>query len=312
MSEKSDPLRAKPFLKWAGGKRQLLAQLEVHFPPQLHNGEISRYAEPFVGSGALFFEVYQNYPIQECLLADVNPELILVYKTIQQDVNGLIDRLGEIEMHYLELDPDQRKDFYYQIRAGYNLQRETFQYQEFDSEWILRAAYMLFLNRTGYNGLFRLNSKGEFNVPYGRYKKPRILDAENLRRVAALLHGVSIQYGDFGDTADFVNERTLVYFDPPYRPLSSTAHFTSYSKERFDDQQQLRLADFYRQLDAEGAKLMLSNSDPHNVDPQDDFFDRAYRGFRIERLKARRNINRDADKRGQISELLVLNYNPES
>jgi DNA adenine methylase len=312
MSEKSDHIRAKPFLKWAGGKRQLLAQLEVHFPPQLRNGEISRYTEPFVGSGALFFEVYQNYPIQECLLADVNPELILVYKTIQQDVNGLIDRLGEIEMHYLELDPDQRKDFYYQIRAGYNLQRETFQYQEFDSEWILRAAYMLFLNRTGYNGLFRLNLKGEFNVPYGRYKKPRILDAENLRRVAALLHGVSIQYGDFGDTADFVNERTLVYFDPPYRPLSSTAHFTSYSKERFDDQQQLRLADFYRQLDAEGAKLMLSNSDPHNVDPQDDFFDRAYRGFRIERLKARRNINRDADKRGQISELLVLNYNPES
>jgi len=312
MSEKSNSLRAKPFLKWAGGKRQLLAQLEVHFPPQLHNGEISRYAEPFVGSGALFFEIFQNYPIQECLLADVNPELILVYKTIQQDVNGLIDRLGEIEMHYLELDPDQRKDFYYQIRAGYNQQRETFQYQEFDSEWTLRAAYMLFLNRTGYNGLFRLNSKGGFNVPYGRYKNPRILDAENLHSVAALLHGVSIQYGDFGDTADFVNERTLVYFDPPYRPLSSTAHFTSYSKERFDDQQQLRLADFYRQLDAEGAKLMLSNSDPHNVDPQDDFFDRAYRGFRIERLKARRNINRDAGKRGQISELLVLNYNSES
>jgi DNA adenine methylase len=312
MSEKSDPLRAKPFLKWAGGKRQLLAQLEVHFPPQLHNGEISRYAEPFVGSGALFFEIFQNYPIQECLLADVNPELILVYKTIQQDVNGLINRLGGIEMHYLELDPDQRKDFYYQIRAGYNLQRESFQYQEIDSEWTLRAAYMLFLNRTGYNGLFRLNSKGEFNVPYGRYKNPRILDAENLHSVAALLHGVSIHYGDFGDTADFVNERTLVYFDPPYRPLSSTAHFTSYSKERFDDQQQLRLADFYRQLDAEGAKLMLSNSDPHNVDPQDDFFDRAYRGFRIERLKARRNINRDAGKRGQISELLVLNYNSES
>ncbi len=312
MSEKSDPLRAKPFLKWAGGKRQLLAQLEVHFPPQLHNGEISRYVEPFVGSGALFFEVFQNYPIQECLLADVNPELILVYKTIQQDVNGLIDRLGEIEMRYLKLDPDQRKDFYYQIRAGYNLQRETFMYQEFDSEWMLRAAYMLFLNRTGYNGLFRLNSKGEFNVPYGRYKKPRILDAENLHRVAALLHRVSIHYGDYGETADFVNERTLVYFDPPYRPLSSTAHFTSYSKERFDDQQQLRLADFYRQLDGKGAKLMLSNSDPHNVDPQDDFFDRAYRGFRMERLKARRNINRDAGKRGQISELLVLNYNPVS
>ena len=307
----SDQLLAKPFLKWAGGKRQLLAQLEARFPPQLHNGGISRYAEPFVGSGALFFKVFQSYPIRECLLADVNPDLILVYKSIQQDVNGLINCLGEIEMSYLDLNPDQRKDFYYQIRAEYNLQRETVQYQEFDSKWVLRAAYMLFLNRTGYNGLFRLNSSGEFNVPFGRYKNPRILDADNLHNVAALLQAVTIQYGDFAETADFVNGRTLVYFDPPYRPLSTTAHFTSYSKEGFDDQQQLRLADFYRRLDAKGAKLMLSNSDPHNADPEDDFFEKAYHDFRIERLKARRNINRDAGKRGPISELLILNYNPE-
>ena len=307
----SDQLQAKPFLKWAGGKRQLLAQLEAHFPPQLHNGGVSRYAEPFVGSGALFFEIFQNYSIQDCLLADVNPELILVYKTIQQEVNGLIDSLGEIEMHYLELDPEQRKDFYYQIRAEYNLQRETIQYQEYGGEWALRAAYMLFLNRTGYNGLFRLNSSGEFNVPFGKYKNPRILNADNLRSVAALLKGVTIQYGDFEETEDFVDDRTLVYFDPPYRPLSTTAHFTAYSKESFDDRQQLRLAKFYRQLDAKGGKLMLSNSDPHNVDPEDDFFEKAYHDFRIEHLKARRNINRDAGKRGPISELLILNYNPE-
>jgi DNA adenine methylase len=169
---------------------------------------------------------------------------------------------------------------------------------------------MLFMNRTGYNGLFRVNSQGEFNVPFGRYKNPRLLDAGNLRRVAALLQDVIIQQGDFEEIEPFVDRKTLVYFDPPYRPLSPTAHFTSYSAQIFDDQQQLRLADFFRRLDAKGSKLMLSNSDPHNVDPEDDFFERAYRGFRIERLQARRNINRNAGKRGKISELLILNYNP--
>lgn len=308
MPVNSDHTQAHPFLKWAGGKRQLLAQLEAHFPPQLLSGEISRYAEPFVGSGALFFKVLQSFAVRECLLADINPELILVYKTIQKDVDRLIACLGEIETRYLDLDHDQRQDFYYQIRAKYNQQRDTVQYQDYDQCWAKRSAYMLFLNRTGYNGLFRLNSKGEFNVPFGRYKNPRLLDVDNLHNAAALLQGVSIQYDGFEEIADFVDDTTLVYFDPPYRPLSTTAHFTSYSKEIFDDSQQLRLAEFYRILDAKGGKLMLSNSDPHNVDPLDDFFERAYQGFRIERLKARRNINRDAAKRGLISELLVLNY----
>jgi DNA adenine methylase len=167
---------------------------------------------------------------------------------------------------------------------------------------------MLFLNRTGYNGLFRLNSKGEFNVPCGLYNNPRILDAENLRNVSRLLNQVSIQYGDFEEVGGFVDEKTLVYFDPPYRPLSDTAHFTAYSKDLFDDRQQLRLAEFYRRLDTKGGKLMLSNSDPRNVDEDDDFFEQAYNGYRIERLKAKRNINRDPEKRGPISELLILNY----
>lgn len=312
MPVKSDQLLVKPFLKWAGGKRQLLAQLEAHFPPQLLNGEISRYAEPFVGSGALFFKIIQTYPIREYLLADFNPELILVYKTIQVNVSELIIYLEEIEQHFLGLDPEQRKAHYYQVREDYNHQRDIINFHEFGSNWTLRAAQMMFLNRTGYNGLFRLNSKGAFNVPYGRYKNPRILYAENLRGAAELLQSVSIQYGDFEKTAHNINADTLIYFDPPYRPLSTTAHFTAYSKERFDDAQQLRLADFYRNLDVTGAKLMLSNSDPHNVDPEDNFFEDAYRGFRIEHLKARRNINREADKRGEISELLILNYDPKS
>jgi DNA adenine methylase len=308
MPVSSDRSTAQPFLKWAGGKRQLLEQLESYFPPELKSGEISRYVEPFVGSGAVFFKVFQCYPVQDCLIADVNPELILVYETIKREVDDLIDRLFEIQTKYYLLDDDQRKDFYYKIREAYNKQRISIDFRKFHSIWVTRSAYMLFLNRTAYNGLFRLNSKGEFNVPCGRYKNPRILDEENLRNVSHLLRNVSIQYGDFEEVEDFVDGKTLVYFDPPYRPLSSTAHFTSYSKDLFDDQQQLRLADFFRRLDAKGGKLMLSNSDPQNVDVKDDFFDRTYDGFRIERLQAKRNINRDPEKRGPISELLILNY----
>lgn len=300
--------KAHPFLKWAGGKRQLLEQLKYYFPAELESGLITRYVEPFVGSGAVFFDLFQAFDVREYLIADVNPELILVYQTIQQQVDRLIKQLQIIENDYLVLSEAERREFYYQIRKQYNRQRSSVNYAKFHFTWVERAASMLFLNRTGYNGLFRLNSKGEFNVPCGRYKNPRILDAENLRNASTILNQVSIQYGDFEEVADFVDANTLVYFDPPYRPLSETAHFTSYSETPFDDHQQLRLADFFRQLDAQGAKLMLSNSDPRNIDPQDDFFDQAYQGFRIERLQAKRNINRDPSKRGPISELLILNY----
>lgn len=308
MPVSSDLPKARPFLKWAGGKRQLLAQIESFFPTELKNGSLSRYVEPFVGSGAVFFKVSQAYPLRECLIADINPELILVYRTVKRDVDGLIDRLSDIETRYLALNESQRSDYYYHVRAVFNDQRHAIQYNEFEPIWIQRAAYMLFLNRTGYNGLFRLNSKGEFNVPIGRYPNPRILDEDNLRNVSHLLERVTVKYCDFEAVDQYVDHNTLVYFDPPYRPLSSTAHFTSYSQEVFDDRQQLRLAAFYRRLDAKGGKLILSNSDPHNVDPDDDFFEQAYRGFRIERLLAKRNINRDPDKRGPISELLIMNY----
>ncbi len=304
----SDISKARPFLKWAGGKRQLVEQLKSHFPPALESGHIARYVEPFIGSGAVFFYLVQTYQVGECLIADINPELILAYQTIQHDVDGLINLLRKIESEYLVLSEAERRDFYYQIRDRYNGQRSSISYSTFDTNWIERSAYMLFLNRTGYNGLFRVNSKGEFNVPCGRYKNPRILDEQNLRSVSAVLSQVSIQYGDFENVAEFVDANTLVYFDPPYRPLSETAHFTAYSNQTFDDHQQQRLADFYRKLDAKGAKLMLSNSDPQNVDPLDDFFELAYDGFRIERLQAKRNINRDPSKRGPISELLILNY----
>lgn len=308
MPEISNSQKARPFLKWAGGKRQLLEQLKPYLPPELENGRITRYVEPFVGSGAVFFDLYHSYQWDDCLIADVNPELILVYQTIRYRMGELIDQLGNLEREYLSLNEVDRRNFYYQTRERYNDQRVSVDFEKFESAWVDRSAYMLFLNRTGYNGLYRVNSNGDFNVPCGRYKNPRILDAENLHYVSAVLNQVAIRYGDFEEIDDFVDDKTLVYFDPPYRPISETAHFTTYSKGAFDDNQQLRLADFYRGLDARGVKLMLSNSDPHNVDPLDDFFERAYDGFRIERLQAKRNINRDPDKRGPISELLILNY----
>lgn len=299
---------ARPFLKWAGGKRQLLAQLESYFPPALPNGQIQRYIEPFVGSGAVFFRVRQSYPVQEIILADANIELILAYKTIQQDVESLLVALSDLQQRYLTLNEPERREFYYQVRQQYNRGREQVSAASFESIWISRTAQMLFLNRTCYNGLFRVNAAGEFNVPFGRYANPRLLDADNLRAVSRLLQGVSIIYDDFTAIEPNVDDATFVYFDPPYRPISKTAHFTSYSRNIFNDTEQLRLASFYGCLDGLGAKLMLSNSDPHNLDPKDDFFEQAYAGYRIERVWAGRNINSQSQKRGPVSELVILNY----
>lgn len=301
-------LPARPFLKWAGGKSQLLGQLESLFPSALQDGSIRRYIEPFIGSGALFFRIRQASPIQEYVLADVNPELILAYKTIQREVDSLVAALSELQERYIPLAEEERRDFYYRLRQQYNQGRGQVNLADFHPAWVSRSAQMLFLNRTCYNGLFRLNAAGAFNVPFGRYANPRVLDADNLRAVARSLQGVSITCGDFTAIEPQVDGTTFVYFDPPYRPISRTAHFTAYSQHNFDDAEQLRLAAFYRRLDGYGARLMLSNSDPHNLDAGDDFFERAYAGYRIERVQAGRNINSQVQKRGPIAELVMLNY----
>lgn len=300
--------KARPFLKWAGGKRQLLSQIDGFFPQALKNGKLNRYVEPFVGSGAVFFHVVQNYPVKDLFIADINPELILAYRTIQQAVEALIAELMQIEAHYLPLPESQRKTFYYKQRALYNKNKPAIDYNTFQEAWIERTAQLIFFNRTCYNGLFRVNSRGEYNVPFGRYKNPVICNGPNLRAASALLQQARIHYGHYSACADVVDESTLVYFDPPYRPISATANFTAYSPHSFDDDQQLELAEFFRQLDSQGAHLLLSNSDPKNTDPKDDFLEEAYQGFRIERVQARRRINRSAEKRGLINELLILNY----
>jgi DNA adenine methylase len=301
-------LKAKPFLKWAGGKAQLLEQMDGYFPSELKLGKVKRYVEPFVGGGAVFFHVAQSYEVGEFFLFDVNEELVLAYQTIGDEVHGLIEALSQIQRQYHRLTPASQQRLFYKIRARFNRTRPEINFNKFHPAWIDRAAQIIFLNRTCFNGLFRVNANAEFNVPFGRYKNPRICSKENLRAISSLLQCAEILQGDFTACEKFVDADTFVYFDPPYRPISKTASFTYYAKDDFDDAEQLRLAEFYKKLDRTGAKLMLSNSDPKNENPHDHFFEEAYKGFRIERVAANRMINSNPEKRGKIRELLIMNY----
>jgi len=300
--------KAKPFLKWAGGKAQLIEQIVQYLPNELKLGKIRRYVEPFVGGGALFFNIAKRYEIEEFYISDVNEELILAYKSIQNDVDRLISLLKIMERKYHNLTPTKQKEYFYSVRNNMNKNLQSINFTKYDESWIERTAQIIFLNRTCFNGLFRVNSKGEFNVPFGKYKKPLICSEGNLRAVSEHLRNTQIRLGDFTECERFITSDTFVYFDPPYRPISRTASFTSYSKYEFDDASQLRLASFFKLLDKKGAKIMLSNSDPKNENPKDHFFENAYKEFRIVRVKANRMINCNADRRGAINELLIINY----
>ena len=305
----SEGKNAKPFLKWAGGKGQLLKQFRGIYPDELKNGMIEKYCEPFVGSGAVLFHLLQNFNIKQSLIIDVNYELVLAYNTIKKYPKELIESLKEIEMLYLEKDKEGRKAYFYTIREKYNASLQDFDFTNFNSGWITRTSHLIFLNRTCFNGLFRVNSKGGFNVPHGDYKNPKICNQENLMAVSKIISNTDILCGNYTLSRDFIDDKTFVYFDPPYRPLNQTSSFTSYSKFDFTDKEQLELAEYYKQVHELGAKLLLSNSDPKNTNPDDNFFEDAYSDFDIRRVLATRAINSKASKRGKINELLVLNYN---
>ena len=299
---------AKPFLKWAGGKNQLLDEFLLRFPDELKTGKIQRYIEPFVGGGAVFFDIAQKFNFEEYYIFDINEELVLTYKVVRNNVEALIEILKNLESEYLGMDGEKREGFYYIIREQFNQNKNKINLNEYNPEWIERAAQIIFLNRTCFNGLFRVNSKGGFNVPFGKYKNPTILNETNLKNASELLKNAHLYLGDFTACEPFVDYQTFVYFDPPYRPLNQSSSFTSYSKESFNDKDHVRLASFYKLLDNKGAKLMLSNSDPKNEKPDDNFLDDLYTDFKIERVPARRSINCNGEKRGAISELIVTNY----
>ena len=306
-NEKSASL-AKPFLKWAGGKGQLLDKFVEFYPSELKNGNITNYYEPFIGGGAVFFEVAQQYNIQLAYLYDINEELILTWRVIQQDVLKLIEILDSFQKQYEKLDDEKQSEFYYEVRADFNRNLGRINYSKYSEHWILRAAQIIFMNRTCFNGLFRLNQKGEFNVPAGRYKNPRILDEQNLMKVSKLLEIAEIKNAGFEAVEHDLVENSFVYFDPPYRPISKTSDFTAYSKLKFEDNEQRQLAELFHRLHKKGIKQMLSNSDPKNNDPNDNFFDDIYRDFTISRIPARRMISSDASKRVAINEIIVTNY----
>lgn len=297
---------ARPFLKWVGGKGQLIGSLDSHLPSELKRGELTTYVEPFVGGGAVFFHIAQRYNVNRFVLSDYNSDLVLSYWVVRENVDRLINSLFELQSKYLKLSDEKRERFYYKIRGDFNsVKVDT---SCFSEAWILRATQLIFLNKTCFNGLFRVNSAGGFNVAFGRYENPKICDPDNLILVSHLLQHADIYLCDFEDVLHIIDESCFVYLDPPYRPISATSNFTGYSATNFTALDQHRLSVFCQRADASGAKILMSNSDPANIDPDDRFFHDFYPNFHIERTSANRMVNCRADKRGKITELLVMNY----
>ena len=297
-----DGKKVKPFLKWAGGKGQLLAEIEQYYP--FADAKITKYAEPFVGGGAVLFDILSRFDLEDVYISDINAELINTYCMIRDDIDGLISLLSTMQREFLPLDCEQRKAYYLKQRDRFN----DLKCNGSERDHTEKAALMIFLNKTCFNGLYRVNRKGLFNVPMGAYKNPLICDAENLCAVSEKLRHVTIVCGDYRKSADFIDNKTFVYFDPPYRPLTDTANFTAYTETLFDDKEQIELAKFVDDMHGKGAKIVVSNSDPKNFNSTDEFFDCIYSSHKIKRVEATRMINCNSEARGKIKELLISNF----
>lgn len=295
----------KPFVKWVGGKRQLLSQLEEMLPKVLYENEFT-YIEPFVGGGSMLFFMLQHFPnIKRVVINDINRNLTDAYLVVKNNAEDLLRQLTHIEQQYLGLlTEEERKGFYLKMRHRFNEEELTS---------IDKTAVLIFLNRTCFNGLYRENAKGKFNVPFGRYANPTICNEELIYADSELLNRFDVQIlnGDFKQTRNEIDSFGLnfFYFDPPYRPLCATSCFNSYVKEKFDDDSQRDLAAFCRQISTKGnVKWMLSNSDCSSKNPDDTFFEDIYYGFDIQRVYASRMVNANGNKRGKLTELLIRNY----
>ena len=300
----------KPFLKWAGGKTQLLDEIEKRLPKEiLKNKKIESYHEPFLGGGSVFIYLKNNYNIENSIISDINPELILTYKIIQKHPNKLIKYLKDMKKEYLRLDEEKQNEFYLSVRHSFNENVGKINFGKTHDKQVKRASQLIFMNKTCFNGIFRVNSEGKFNVPMGKYKNPPIYDEENILEVSRLLNdNVVIKTQDYLDSENDIEKNSFVYLDPPYRPLTKTSSFTSYYKTSFDDEDQKILCEYIQRLTKKNVKVMLSNSDPTNTDEDDDFFEKLYSKQRIDKVKARRNINSNGKKRNKINELIITNY----
>ncbi|MCM1546121.1 MAG: DNA adenine methylase [Clostridiales bacterium] len=298
--EKQHTLQLKPFVKWVGGKSQLVDELEKMLPV---DGErvLTNYCEPMVGGGALLFNILSKFDFEQIYIGDTNTELINAYKVIQNNVDKLIVKLTEMQLLFLPMNENGRKYFYYTAREKFNKLELN------DKNATEKAALFIFLNKTCFNGLYRVNKKGQFNVPMGAYKNPTICDENNLRNISKALQNVKIVCGDYSLSKQFIDSNTFVYIDPPYRPISETSGFTSYTTDVFDDNEQIRLANFIDEINETGAKIVLSNSDPQNVNADDTFFEDLYKSYKIKKIEASRMINSKSEGRGKIRELLICN-----
>lgn len=296
---------AKPFIKWVGGKGQLLSQLEAALPSELYDEEFT-YIEPFVGGGAMLFFMLQRFPnIRRAVINDINSHLTNTYRIIKEQPGALVESLHGLEKNYIGISSEEmRKEFYLSVRKRFN--------EDLLSD-VERATLLIFLNRTCFNGLYRENSKGKFNVPFGRYANPTICNEDVIFADSEILNrfDVEILNGDYHQTAQYIPTygQTFFYFDPPYRPLCETSSFNTYVKEDFNDDSQCDLALFCRQLNYRAnVKWMLSNADCSAKNPNDTFFEDIYDGFNIQRVWASRSVNSVASKRGKLTELLISNY----
>lgn len=291
----------KPFIKWVGGKGQLIEQLEALLPTDFNNWKDVTYIEPFVGGGAMLFYMLKTYPnISRAVINDINPKLTMCYNIIKNNPYGLIESLRGIQKEYYALgSEDKQKEFFLEKRLAFNREQDD----------MAMSTLFIFLNRTCFNGLYRENRKGEFNVPFGRYSRPNICDEKTILQDSEALKRVEIMTGDYSRTYDMARGNTLFYFDPPYRPLSNTSSFNDYTKQPFNDEAQIRLKEFCDVVTEAGHSFMLSNSDGFSKNGTDKFFDDLYRNYYIERVWARRNVNANGKKRGLLTEILVHNYN---
>lgn len=296
-------IKAKPFIKWVGGKTQLIQRIDQALPENFDALKDVTYVEPFVGGGAVLFWILQQYPnISKAVINDINPDLTTAYKIIKEKPTELINELRVVQDEYLCLDEENRKAYYLKAREKFNTKR---------LDPIVNTTFFIFLNRTCFNGLYRVNSKGLFNVPFGRYSNPKICDSDTILADSKVLQKVEILTGDFEETLRYTSNNSLFYFDPPYKPLTDTSSFNSYSKESFNDNEQIRLGNFCKKLDALGHTFILSNSDVKGKNPDDDFFDELYQQFNINRVYASRMVNSNAEKRGKLTELLITNQQQE-
>jgi len=292
----------KPFVKWAGGKGSLVKHLSAHLPDNFRDKRNVTYVEPFVGGGAMLFYMLTHFTnIRRVVINDINEDLIFCYKLIKNTPQTLIEQLKRIANEYLQLsNMDEKSRYYYKVRDKYN-SKETI-----DEE---KAAYFMFLNKTCFNGLYRVNTCGKFNVPFGKYKNPTICDDKLILADHELLKKVDIYAGDYSEIMRFLGKGyNYIYIDPPYRPLSGTAYFKEYSHNVFDDKEQEKLKIFCDIMTARGCKIMQSNSNSMDDDGE-SYFAKLYQGYHITQIEAHRYINAHVGKRNKETELLIMNYN---